>query len=227
MIENINNRCVAVIVAGGQGLRMNNAMPKQFLPIHGQPVLYHTIKAFLNAIPDIKIVLVLPIGHLSYANMVLQLFPDGIDLTIVTGGNNRFESVKNGLGAVNDNDVVFVHDGVRPMISEALIKRCLEGALLNGSAIPAIPVEKVVRKLHSDFSEVVDSSLLRIVQSPQTFKGKVLLSAFEQKFQESFIDEASVVEHSGVKIYIVEGETRNLRIINEEDLIIAEALMRK
>ena len=118
----------AVIVAGGKGLRMGSAMPKQFLPLHEKPVLYHTSKAFIDAFSDIHLVLVLPPDQLSYAQIVLQSFPDRIDVEIVNGGETRFHSVQNGLKAVEENSIVFVHDGVRPLVSPALIRRCYEQA---------------------------------------------------------------------------------------------------
>ncbi len=163
-----HTNAVAVIVAGGQGLRMQNAIPKQFLPLNGKPVLYYAINAFVEAIPGIRIVLVLPQSHFSYANSVLQHFSSGIDITIVAGGSNRFESVKNGLSGTAEADIIFVHDGVRPLLSTALIQNCYAAATEFGSAIPVVPVTDSIRQLDEQASRMVDRESLRAVQTPQT-----------------------------------------------------------
>lgn len=221
------HNCVAVIVAGGQGLRMQNAIPKQFLPINDKPILCHTIKAFVDAIPSIKIILVLPVAHFSYANVVLQQFESGINLTIVAGGNNRYESVKNGLRETQVEDIIFVHDGVRPLLSGQLILSCLDAALQYGSAIPVVPVTDTIRIVEHNNSKTIDREMLRAVQTPQTFQGKILLPAFEQDYQTSFTDEASVVEHLGQSIHLVPGEKSNIKITTPEDLIFAAAIQKQ
>jgi 2-C-methyl-D-erythritol 4-phosphate cytidylyltransferase len=218
------NRAVAVIVAGGQGTRMQNAVPKQFLPINGKPILFHTINAFVKAIPEIKIVLVLPASHFSYANEVLHYFEGGIDLSIVAGGASRFESVKNGLRECNKEDIIFVHDGVRPLISKSLIIRCYDCAIANGSAIPVVPIVDSIRKIEGTTSYTIDRTQLRAVQTPQTFKGSVLLPAFEQEYQDAFTDEANVVSAMGFEVHLVEGEEANLKITHPDDLIFATAI---
>lgn len=224
MIQEITN-AVAVIVAGGQGLRMQNAIPKQFLPLNGKPILYYAINAFTEAIPGIRIVLVLPQSHFSYANSVLQHFSSGIDITIVEGGSSRFESVKNGLSATTEADIIFVHDGVRPLISTQLILNCYNTATEFGSAIPVVPVTDSIRQVgEQDGSKLVDRESLRAVQTPQTFKGAVLLPAFDQPYQSSFTDEASVVEQYGIKVHLIAGEKANLKITTPEDILFAAAL---
>lgn len=215
-----------VIVAGGQGTRMGTAMPKQFLSLRGKPVLYHTIRAFSEALPQAHIVLVLPEHQISYAQMVLQAFPERIELTIVAGGATRYHSVQNGLSAVPDDAIVMVHDGVRPLLSAELISRCFSQAQKFGSAIPAIPVADSMRVLLQDgSSEPVDRSQMRIIQTPQTFKASILLPAMRQPYSEVFTDEATVVEAAGGKVHLVEGEKQNLKITTPEDLLIAEALL--
>ncbi len=216
---------IAVIVAGGKGVRMGSALPKQFLPLQDKPVLYHTIKAFKDAYADMQLVLVLPQDQLSYAQMVLQAFEERIDITIVAGGETRYHSVQNGLKAVSDNAIVFVQDGVRPLVSVDLIRRCYEQAAEKGSAIPAIAVADSMRLVEDDKSRPVDRSQLRIIQTPQTFRADILLPAFKQPYTDAFTDEATVVEAHGTKIYLVEGERSNIKVTTPEDLIIAEALL--
>jgi len=221
-----NPRTFAVITAGGQGTRMGTALPKQFLDLNGKPVLYHTIRAFMTAIPDIEIILVLPPHQISYAQMVLQAFEDRIDLTIVAGGETRYHSVQQGLKGLQEDSIIMVQDGVRPLASTDLIRRCYDQALALGSAIPAIPATDSMRMVAGEDSYPLDRSAVRIVQTPQTFRGNVLLPAFQQTYSEAFTDEASVVEAAGGTVFLVAGEQRNIKITTPEDMAIAEALMK-
>lgn len=221
-----NNNIYAVIVAGGQGTRMGTAMPKQFLELEGKPVLHHTLQAFIDALPGVHLILVLPAHQVSYAQMVLQTFPARIDLTIVTGGETRFHSVKNGLQGIPEDGIILVHDGVRPLVTPTLIQRCYRQAVEKGSAIPAIPVTDSMRLINDEGSEPVDRSQLRIIQTPQTFRASVLLPAFDQPYSEGFTDEATVVEAYGDEVFLTEGERSNLKITTPEDMVIAAALLR-
>lgn len=216
-----------ILVAGGKGTRMASAIPKQFLPLQGKPVLYHPVNTFLKVFPDIDIILVLPEEHLSYGNMLLQAFEQSIDLTMVRGGATRFHSVQNGLKAMNNTDIVFIHDGVRPLADIALIQRCYLSAQQYGSAIPAMPVTDSIRQWDGSTFRSVDRDGLRSIQTPQTFRSELIRSAFEQEYQELFTDEASVVEALGEKVHLVEGAARNIKITRPEDLIIAELLMQQ
>ncbi len=224
MIHNIIT--YVVIVAGGQGARMGTAIPKQFLEIQGKPVLYHTIRAFTGSLPDAKIILVLPAQQISYAQMVLQHFPERLDVTIVAGGATRFHSVQNGLKVITAPGIIMVHDGVRPLINHELILRCLQQAAEKGSAVPAIPVADSVRRTFpDDTSSPIDRAALRLVQTPQTFRTEILLPAFEQAYQDSFTDEATVCEAAGHRIFLTTGDKYNIKITTPEDLAIAEAIM--
>jgi 2-C-methyl-D-erythritol 4-phosphate cytidylyltransferase len=215
----------AVIVAGGKGLRMGNALPKQFLPLLGKPILYYTINAFLEAFADIKVILVLPAEQISYAQMILGFFPAGMDIQITAGGETRFHSVQNGLKLVGENSVVFIHDGVRPLVSPAIIRRCYTQALEKGSAIPAIVVKDSMRMLTDVGNIAVDRDNLRIIQTPQTFLSEVILPAFRREYDPIFTDEATVAEAAGNKVYLVEGDGTNIKVTTPEDILIAEALM--
>lgn len=219
-------KTTAVIVAGGKGIRMGTALPKQFLPLLGKPVLHYSIKTFRDTFPDIRIILVLPADQLSYANMVLQSFEEGIDLDIVTGGTTRFHSVQQGLAAVEPDNIVFVHDGVRPLIDTDLLLRCYDTALQYGSAIPAIAVSDSIRQCSDGHSVPVNRDQLRIIQTPQTFRSDILMDAFQQDYQESFTDEATVVQAYGEEVVLVEGTRKNIKVTTPEDLLIAEALMK-
>lgn len=218
----------AVIVAGGKGVRMNSAIPKQFLPLLEKPVLYYSINAFINAFHDIHIILVLPEEQLSYAQMVLSCFDERIDATIVTGGETRYHSVQNGLKAIEKDAVIFVHDGVRPLLTTDLIRRCYKQALTRGSAVPAMRIAESVRMVNDadDSSEAIDRDLLCSIQTPQTFRSDIILPAFKQPYHTAFTDEATVVESNGMNVYLIEGERRNIKVTTPEDMIIAEAFLK-
>jgi len=215
----------AVIVAGGKGVRMGAAVPKQFLPLHGRPMLYYSIQAFLTAYPDIQLILVLPANMLSYAQIVLTSFTTAIDLTIVAGGETRYHSVQNGLKAIEGSGIVFIHDGARPLISVPLIEACYEQALQHGSAIPVIPVAESIRRIAGEHSTPVDRDSLRVIQTPQTFQTDVIIPAFQQSWQAAFTDEATVLEAFGGSVNLIPGERANIKVTTPEDMLIAEALM--
>jgi 2-C-methyl-D-erythritol 4-phosphate cytidylyltransferase len=214
-----------VLVAGGKGMRMGNAMPKQFLPLCGIPVLAHSIRVFVSAIPGVHIVLVLPPDQLSYAQIVLQSLTEPIDVAIVPGGETRYHSVQNGLNVIDGEGIVFIHDGARPLVSQELIIRCMEQAIKKGSAIPAIPVTDSMRITDGEDSSPISRDNLRIIQTPQTFRTEIILPAFKQGYNTRFTDEATVLEAWGTEVFLVEGERRNIKVTTPEDMVIAEALI--
>jgi 2-C-methyl-D-erythritol 4-phosphate cytidylyltransferase len=217
----------AVIVAGGKGVRMGSAIPKQFLPLHGKPMLCYALQAFAEAIPGISLILVLPEGQVGSANTVLRSYLSGINVAIVAGGETRYHSVQNGLKLVHDDGIVFVHDGARPVISERLILHCQDEAIAHGSAVPAIQVTESIRLVDGDGSRTVSRDHLRIIQTPQTFRTDIILPAFRQAYVPEFTDEATVVEAHGANVNLVEGERENIKVTTPEDMILVEALLRE
>ena len=216
----------AVIVAGGTGSRMGAEKPKQFLEINGKPILKITVEKFLSAFDDIQVIVVLPKQHEKTGEQILASDIEINHVLTATGGETRFHSVKKGLALVPDNAIVFVHDAVRCLVSIELIKRCYESALENGNAIPAIEVKDSIRvETHNGF-EVVDRSRLRIIQTPQTFFSNSIKKAFEQEYEPSFTDEATVAERYGIKIHVVEGGDENIKITSPFDLQVASSLLR-
>jgi len=214
----------AVIVAGGSGTRMGSSMPKQFLDLRGKPVIIHTVKAFLDAFPEISIILVFPESYLSEGEELMQLYFPEIDIKVTTGGTTRFHSMQNGLRMVTEPSVIFVHDAVRCLVSPALIRRCFEQALEKGSAIPAVPVRDSLRRRVGTGTEVVDREGVVQIQTPQTFRSEVLIPASHQVFRPEFTDEATVVEASGVEVHLVGGEETNIKLTLPTDLVMAEMI---
>ncbi|MDP4266816.1 MAG: 2-C-methyl-D-erythritol 4-phosphate cytidylyltransferase [Bacteroidota bacterium] len=217
----------AIIVAGGIGKRMNSDIPKQFIILAGKPVLMHTISAFFICDPEIKITLVLPSEHICFWKKLCKEYNFSIKHKIVPGGEERFFSVKNGLDSVSNECLIAIHDGVRALISTELINRIFDYSGKYGNAIPVIPVNESVREiLPGNLSKHIDRSLLKIVQTPQCFHSSVIKKAYEQEFNiDQFTDDASVVEATGIKINLIEGEKTNIKITTPDDLLIAEALL--
>ncbi len=216
---------VAVIVAGGSGTRMNNKLPKQFLLLDGKPVLYYTINTFLQSYADLSIILVLPEEYIAAGQEIIDAFFDYKRIQITVGGRTRFHSVQNGLALVDDECMVFVHDGVRCLLTTDLIQRCYAAAIDVGSAIPVVDCKDSVRILKGDENEAIDRTRIKLVQTPQTFHSKILLPAFNIDYKDKFTDEASVVEAFGLKVNLVEGEENNIKITRPVDIALAEQIL--
>jgi 2-C-methyl-D-erythritol 4-phosphate cytidylyltransferase len=229
-----------VIVAGGAGVRMGAEVPKQFLLLRGKAVLWWTLETWLGVYDDLEIILVVPEAYLESAKLLVDGFggdvgsaeggemgAGGRRIRVVSGGDTRFHSVRNGLALIEEkNAIIFVHDGVRCLVSAALIQRCYEQALHAGSAIPVIDCRDSVRLAEDEGrSKPIDRSRIKLVQTPQTFKGEILLPAYTQDHQESFTDEATVVEESGQAVYLIEGEVSNIKITVPGDIVYANYIL--
>jgi len=208
-------------------MRMGSALPKQFLLLKNKPVLYYTINAFLKAVPGIYVIVVLPEDHLELGKEIVDGFFDQQQIQLAVGGETRFHSVQNGLKLICEESIIFVHDGVRCLVSEELIQRCYTAAMETGSAIPTVECRDSARMITEDGNDPVDRTKLRLVQTPQTFHSKILLPAFAIDYKERFTDEATVVEAFGLKVTLVQGEETNIKITNPIDLVIAETILEK
>lgn len=215
----------AIIVAGGSGTRMGGNLPKQFLLLNNKPVLYYTLKTFLEAYDDLQIILVLPAEYTDMGQEIIDAWFDKDRIRITTGGDTRFQSVKNGLQLINDESIIFVHDGVRCLLTTGLIHACYEKALQTGSAIPAVKSKDSVRLITEEGNDAFDRNNVMLVQTPQTFHSKILILAFNIDYKDKFTDEASVVEAYGLKVSLVEGEETNIKITKPVDLLIAEVIL--
>lgn len=214
----------AMIVAGGQGLRMGGDVPKQFLPIGGRPVLMRTMECFADYSEDLQIILVLPREQVEYWFDLGGKFHFGVEHWIVAGGSTRFHSVQNGLAQIPDDadGVVGVHDGVRPFVSVEVIARCYEAARTAKAVVPVVPVVESLRHIRNG---AVARNDYRLVQTPQVFDIQLLKRAYRQPFSDTFTDDASVVEALGETITMVDGNRENLKITTPFDLKIAETLI--
>jgi 2-C-methyl-D-erythritol 4-phosphate cytidylyltransferase len=214
----------AIIVAGGQGLRLGSEIPKQFLLVNNRPIIFYSIEKF-SAVAD-EVILVLPTTHFEYWNQVCEQYKFTYTVRLVAGGKNRSESVINGLLQIEDDGVVAIHDAVRPLVTPALIDVVFETARIHGSAVPVIPMRESMRIRDSDQSRAVNRDDYFVVQTPQCFDLKAIKKAYHDFPEANLSDDASVFESANHPVRLVEGETSNIKITFREDLALADALLK-
>lgn len=214
-----------IIVAGGSGKRLGGPVPKQFQVVKGRPLLMWTIEAFHRFDPAMPIIVVLPREHFDIWKALCLGHRFFIKHEVVAGGEQRWHSVKAGLDKVEHDGLVAVHDGVRPLVSTELIGRCFAAADEQAAAIPVLPVVPSIRETTAEGSRALDRSRLLAVQTPQCFHADLLRKAFEQPYDSSFTDEATLVERMGVKVALEEGEEKNIKVTTAMDLRVVEALL--
>lgn len=213
-------RTLAIVVAGGRGTRMGASVPKQFLPLGGVSILRRTLHVWLHR-PSTRVVLVLPAGETFAA--------DSERVELATGGDTRWASVRAGLQLWRDEQLVAVHDAVRPLVTPDTIDRTEAAALAHGAATPALrPIESVRIATGDKCSDTraIDRGRVWLVQTPQIFQADVLRHAYQRPFSPLFTDDCSVVEADGHGITIVEGNAENIKITTPDDLRRAEQLLR-
>ena len=217
---------MAILVAGGTGSRMGADRPKQFLLLRGEPVLLHTLRRFAVAgLQVLDIVVVLPADQLeTWQQLCADYGPVPLH-RVAAGGNSRWASVRAGLAALPQRaGLVAVHDGVRPLVTAALIERTYAGAAQHAAAAAAVMPKDSVRTLSQHGSTPLNRSRLRLMQTPQTFEIDLLRRAYAGPELNTFTDDATVVDDL-CRVALVEGDYRNLKITTPEDLILAEALL--
>lgn len=224
------SRRFAIIVAGGSGRRFGGALPKQFLPLAGSPVLRRSVEAF--AVAGATVAVVLPQASIALWRQLCKEHGITVSHSVVAGGAERFHSVRNALAYLSPQmrggDLVAVHDGVRPLASQALIERAYAAAAESGAVVPAVPVTDTIRQLShtaDGASCQLDRNLLRAVQTPQVFEAGLLQKAYEAGFSPLFTDDASVVESTGKAVTLIDGEPTNMKITHPFDLTVAEAII--
>lgn len=222
---------IAIIVAGGTGQRMNMSIPKQFLLLQNKPILLHTLAAFKSAIPEIELILVLPENQFDYWAELSTQYPEISKQTphkLISGGETRFHSSLNGIQAIEEQEdcLVAIHDGVRPLIDRNTILNAFKEASIHGNAVVAIPSKDSIRLWNEQENAflAVNRADIRVIQTPQVFKLSSLTNAFSKGYSPHFTDDASVVEHAGEKIHLVDGTYSNIKITTPEDLALAEIL---
>ena len=208
---------------------MGGEMPKQFQPLCGKPVIMITLERLHAIDPTIQLILVLPAEHIELWKELCKEYSFAVPLLLTHGGSTRFHSVQNGLAQIDDLEeaLIGVHDGVRPFVSEEVLNNCFREAWTHGAAIPMINLQDSLRHIvgGNGTTEVVPRDRYRLVQTPQVFKLSLLRRAYEQRFVESFTDDASVVEALGEQVVGVEGNSENIKLTTPFDLIVAKTLI--
>ncbi len=217
----------AIIVAGGSGVRMGYDIPKQFIELNGKPILMWTIDVFDGLANRPEIIVVLPEAQVGQWNELCRKHSYKTKHKITVGGKERYLSVKNGIDLVYDaNSIVAIHDGVRPLVNPSVIEECYITAEKLGNAIPVIQPVESVRIIEKNSSSAFPRSNVLLVQTPQVFKASLIKRCYEQPFNASFTDDASVIEAMGEKVFIVNGNRENIKITTQTDLIFANALLK-
>ncbi len=216
-----------IIVAGGTGVRMGSDIPKQFIELNGKPILMRTIDVFDDLINRPEIIVVLPESQLNQWKELCQKHNYTVNHSLTVGGKERFFSVQNGLNLIdNENSVVAVHDGVRPLINPSVIEDCFETAENLGNAIPVIQPVESIRLIEQDSSVSYPRSKVLLVQTPQVFKTSMLKKAYRQSYNPNFTDDASVVEAMGQQVFTVNGNVENIKITTQLDIVLANAIIK-
>ena len=225
LIKRIQMQNTVIIVAGGSGTRMKSEIPKQFIELNGRPILMHTIDRFYSWDDKIQIRLVLPDEQINFWKDLCRKHNFSVSHDICRGGITRFHSVKNGLAGLSNDGLIAIHDGVRPLVDMDTINNCFKAAEEYGAAIPVIPVLETIRKTDGEFSYTVDRNTFKLVQTPQVFDASLLIEAYNQEYDESFTDDASLIESTGKLVILVDGNRENIKITTPSDLKIAQAFL--
>lgn len=223
----------AIVLAAGSGKRMNSQVRKQYLLINEKPVLYYSLKAFEDSNVD-KIVLVVGADDVEYCkNEIVEQFGFSKVCAIVEGGKERYHSVYEGLKAAGDTDYVLIHDGARPFLTQDIIERTITSVVQYQACVVGMPVKDTIKIVDDEtFAKATpDRANVWQVQTPQAFSYKLVYDAYTRMLaneESSITDDAMVVERmTDYKVKLIEGSYRNIKITTPEDLLIAEAYLKK
>jgi 2-C-methyl-D-erythritol 4-phosphate cytidylyltransferase len=204
---------------------MGADLPKQFLHAGGKPLLLHTLERFHTFDPAAQILVTLPADWHNYWKDLLGDFECKIPHELIEGGQERFHSIQRAL-AHSTGEVVFIHDAVRPLVSEQTLHRCTEALETYGSAVPVLPIKESVRQLTNGGSQALRRDQLRIVQTPQCFRREMLKQAYQLSYHEGITDDASLVEEAGFSVHLIEGNEENIKVTTQQDLNWVDYLLR-
>jgi 2-C-methyl-D-erythritol 4-phosphate cytidylyltransferase len=213
-----------IVTAGGIGNRMGASLPKQFLLLNNRPILFHTIESFFTFDAKAQILVTLPEDWIPYWNELCEEYNFTIQHEVISGGQERYDSIKHAL-KVTKGDKVLVHDGVRPLVSERVIRNVLDSVNANNGVVPVLPLKSSIRKGTENESKAVNRSEYWMVQTPQGFSREVIKKAYDYPFSEDITDDSSLVAKAGYNIELVQGEEENIKITTPFDLVIAAKII--
>lgn len=221
---------IALIPAAGTGRRMGADKNKQYLEVGGRPILVHTLEVFDRCDAISEVYLIVPEDDCAFACEIIDNMRFSKNIRVIPGGKERQDSVRNGLNSIYNCDMVMVHDGVRPFVTEEIINRSIEETSKYGATTVAVPAKDTIKSVDEDgiVVKTLERKKLWQIQTPQTFKYEIIKEAFDRAYTDGFYgtDDAALVERLGYKVKIVEGSYQNIKITTPEDLIIAEAIIR-
>lgn len=208
----------ALILAGGQGVRMQSTIPKQFLEIDGKAIIIHTIEKFIEYDPSIQLVIILPIDHIKYWENLKKSFLTNHSIILTTGGVTRSQSVRAGLKKIANYGLVAIHDAVRPFVSIKTISDSFKSAEEHGSGVATVELIDSIREVVINRSVARNRNNFRLIQTPQTFQIKKIKSAYEKIISNKHSDDASLYEAAGFEVNMIEGTQNNIKITIPEDI---------
>lgn len=228
----------AIVLSAGTGSRMKSDIPKQYMDLNGRPVIYYSLKAFEDSNVE-SIVLVTGRDDIEYCRKeIVEKYGFTKVKAIVAGGAERYDSVFEGLKAINDCDYVMIHDGARPMLDSNIIERAWRGAVEYKACVVGMPVKDTIRIVGTDGTAIStpDRKSLWQIQTPQAFDYRLIYEAYSKvladvkagKQKANITDDAMIVEcASNVKVHMTEGDYRNIKITTPEDIQVAEIFLKK
>jgi len=219
----------AIIVAAGKGVRMRQTVRKQYLPLDGKPLIEHTLTAFDACKKIDKVILVIPQADFNGCDQIINRLNLQKEPVLVAGGTQRQASVYNGLRSIEtdakENDIVIIHDGVRPFVTSAILNACIDGAYQTGACITGIPAFDTLWQIDQNecVKKIIPREMIRMAQTPQSFEYNLLKSAHEKALKEGFTgtDDAALVENRGARVKMINGSRFNIKITTEEDMVLA------
>ena len=223
---------IAIVVAGGKGIRFGGNRPKQFLELTGLPIIIHTLRQFEQSCRIEQVVVVLAAEEIAQFHSLVEKFELPKLSRVVAGGETRAQSVRNGLAAIETADIVAVHDGVRPLVKPEEIDATVTAAAERGAAILVASVGDTIKRVADGrISDTLPRRTLRRALTPQCFQFEILKRAYANLGELEaagldVTDDSLLVEQMGIAVIVVEGSARNIKITTREDLALAEALLK-
>ena len=226
-------KTIVLIPSAGSGSRMGAKAKKPYLSLGNKPILAHTLLAFEQCSLINEVVLIVAEDEIDYCKTsIVEPFKIRKVNKIIAGGPKRQDSVWEGLKTLNDDcELVMIHDGVRPFVSQEILKKSVHETANSGATVVAVPVKDTIKivSMKAEVLETIDRSRIWAVQTPQTFTRDVLKRAYEKAYNDRFYgtDDASLVERLGVKVKIIPGSYDNIKITTPGDLALGEAILER
>lgn len=220
----IDEKINVILLAAGEGKRIDSSIPKQFITIAGVPILIHTFNAFKH-LNNIEFHLVLNHKHVDYWKSLCLNYNFNIPHNICIGGPTRYHSVKSGLKEISINSLVLIHDGVRPFVSHEAIENVIKTTGIKGNAVPVVEISESVRLVEGIHNKSVEREKIKVFQTPQGFISSHIKDAYNNVYNPDLTDDASVLESTGRTINLVPGNKENIKITTSIDLLLAESFL--